>query len=55
MSIDAYFQGFTTRFDKLALLGKPYKLEGQVKYVREGLPEEYKQVVDQIESCETTP
>lgn len=55
MSIDAYLQGFTTRFDQLALLGKPYELEDQIDYVLEGLPEEYKQVIDQIESRETSP
>ena len=27
MTIDAYVQGFTTRFDQLALLGKPYDIE----------------------------
>lgn len=55
MSIDAYVQGFITRFDQLALLGKPYELEDQVEHFLEGLPEEYKQIVDQIESREVTP
>lgn len=55
MSIDAYVQGFTTKFDQLALLGKPYELEDQIDYVLEGLPEEYKQIVDQIERRETPP
>ncbi|CAN7021996.1 unnamed protein product [Brassica rapa subsp. trilocularis] len=55
MTIDAYLQGFTTRFDQLALLGKPCELEDQIDYVLEGLPEEYKQVIDQIESRETPP
>ncbi|CAA7033437.1 unnamed protein product [Microthlaspi erraticum] len=55
MSIDAYVQGFTTRFDQLALLGKAIDREDQIEYVLEGLPEEYKQVVDQIEGREVTP
>lgn len=55
MSIDAYIQGFTTRFDQLAVLGKPFDLEDQIDYVLEGLPEDYKQIVDHIESRESPP
>ena len=55
MSIDAYIQGYTTRFDQLALLGKPYELEDQIKYILEGFQEEYKQLVDQVESRDSTP
>lgn len=36
MSIDAYVQGFTTRFDQLALLGKPFDIEDQIEFVLEG-------------------
>lgn len=54
-SIDDYVQGFTTRFDQVALLGKPYDLEDQIEHILEGLPEEYKSVVDQIESRDSTP
>lgn len=55
MSIDAYVQGFTTRFDQLALLGKPFDIEDQIEFVLEGLPDDYKKILDQIESRETTP
>lgn len=55
MSIDEYVQGFTTRFDQLALLGKPFDIEDQIEYVLDGLSEEYQQIVDQIESRETPP
>lgn len=54
-TIDAYVQGFTTLFDQVALLGKPYDLEDQIEHILEGLPEEYKQLVDQIESRDSTP
>lgn len=54
-SIDEYVQGFTTRFDQLALLGKPYDIEDQIKYVLEGLPEEYKQIIDQVEGRDHPP
>lgn len=55
MTIDAYLQGFVTRFDQLALLGKPIEIEDQHEYVMEGLPDEYKQIVDQIEGRDTVP
>jgi len=55
MTVDAYIQCFTTRFDQLALLGKGLDLEDQLEYILEGLPEEYKQVVDQIEGRDTPP
>ncbi|CAA7041169.1 unnamed protein product [Microthlaspi erraticum] len=55
MSIDTYFQGFTTRFDQLALLGKALDLEDQIEHVLEGLPEEYRPVIEQIEGRETPP
>lgn len=54
-TIDEYVQGFTTRFDQVALLGKPYDLEDQIEHILEGLTEEYKQLVDQIESRDSTP
>ncbi|XP_013624346.1 PREDICTED: uncharacterized protein LOC106330425 [Brassica oleracea var. oleracea] len=46
---DEYLQGFTTRFDQLGLLGKPFDLEDQLEFIVEGLPDEYKQVADQIQ------
>ncbi|XP_010430741.1 PREDICTED: uncharacterized protein LOC104714982 [Camelina sativa] len=54
-TVDAYVQGFTTRFDQLALLGKPYEHEEQVDYILGGLPEDYKPVIDQIDGCDTPP
>lgn len=54
-SIDEYVQGLTTRFDQLALLGKPMEHENQIDYVLSGLPEEYKQVIDQLEGRDATP
>ncbi|CAA7040902.1 unnamed protein product [Microthlaspi erraticum] len=54
-SINDYFQGLTSRFDQLALLGKAMDLEDQVEHVLEGLPEEYKTVVDQIEGRDSPP
>ena len=48
-------QGFITRFDQLALLGKPIDIEDQLEYVLEGLPEDYKQVIDQIEGKDSPP
>ncbi|CAA7018700.1 unnamed protein product [Microthlaspi erraticum] len=54
-SINEYFQGLTTRFDQLALLGKPMDHENQVECVLEGLPDDYKTVVDQIEGRDVAP
>ena len=55
MSIDVCVQGFITRFDQLALLGKPIDIEDQLEYVLEGLPEDYKQVIDAIEGRDSPP
>ncbi|CAA7043636.1 unnamed protein product [Microthlaspi erraticum] len=54
-SIDEYVQGLTTIFDKLAILGKVIEHEDQVESILEGLPEEYKTVVDQIEGRDEPP
>ena len=54
-SIDDYLQGLTSRFDQIALLGKPLDQEDMIEYVIAGLPEEYKTVTDQIEGRDTTP
>ncbi|KAG7587359.1 GAG-pre-integrase domain [Arabidopsis thaliana x Arabidopsis arenosa] len=54
-SIDDYMQGFTTRFDQLALLGKPLEHEEQIEFILSGLPEDYKSVVEQIEGRQTPP
>lgn len=52
-TIDEYLQGLTTRFDQLALLGKPIDHEDQIEYVLEDLPKDYKSVVYQIEGRES--
>lgn len=54
-SINEYFQGLTTRFDQLVILGKPLDPEDQVDTAPSlaELPEEYKRLVDQIESRDT--
>lgn len=54
-TIDEYIQGLTTRFDQLALLGKPMDHADQIEYILGGLPDDYKQTVDQIESRGATP
>ncbi|XP_010424268.1 PREDICTED: uncharacterized protein LOC104709334 [Camelina sativa] len=54
-TIDAYLQGLTTRFDELALLSKPLDHEDQVELILEGLPEEYKTIIDQVEGHDTPP
>lgn len=54
-TIDEYLQGLTTRFDNLASLGKPLEHEDQIEHILEGLPEEYKTIVDQIEGRDISP
>lgn len=54
-SVDDYIQGLVTRFDQLALLGKPVEHEEQIEFILAGLPEDYKSVVEQIEGRQTPP
>ena len=54
-SIDEYYQGLTTRFDQLALLGKTIDHEDQIEQLLEGLPDDYKLIVDQIAARDTPP
>lgn len=54
-TIDTYLQSVTTRLDQLAILGKPLEHEDQIDTILEGLPEEYKQVVDQVEGRDKPP
>ena len=54
-TIDDYMQGLTTRFDQLAMLGKPLEQEEQIEFIFQGLPEDYKPVIDQIEGRDTPP
>ena len=55
MSINEYFQGLTTRFDELSLLGKALNHEDPIEYILDGLPEEYKTIADQIDGRDTPP
>ena len=48
-------RGLTSRFDQLALLGKPLDHEDKIEYVIDGLPEEYKSVTYQVEGRDTSP
>ncbi|CAB80958.1 retrotransposon like protein [Arabidopsis thaliana] len=54
-TIDEYVLSHTTLLDQLAILGKPMEHEEQVERILEGLPEDYKTVVDQIEGKDNTP
>lgn len=54
-TIDEYMRGLTSRFDQLALLGKPLEHEDKIEFVIDRLPEDYKTVADQIEGRDTTP
>lgn len=54
-TVEVYLQGLITKFDQLAILGKPEELENQIEIILDGLPEEYKSVVDQIEGRDTPP
>ncbi|KAG7572644.1 Reverse transcriptase RNA-dependent DNA polymerase [Arabidopsis suecica] len=54
-TIDEYVQGFVVKFDQLALLEKPIEHDDQVEYVINGLPEDYKPVVDQIAAKDKPP
>lgn len=54
-TIDDYMHGLTTRFDQLALLGKPLDHEDKIEFIVDGLPEEYKTVTDQVEGHEISP
>lgn len=52
---DEYLQGLITRMDQLVILGKALDHENQIELILEGLPDEYKSVVDQIEGKDTLP
>lgn len=54
-SINEYVQGLTAIFDQLALLGKPEDHESQIDAILEGLPEDYKTLIDQVESRDSPP
>lgn len=54
-TINEYYQGFTTQFDELALLGKPCDHEDQIEQILAGFPEDYKNLVDQIEGRDVAP
>lgn len=54
-SINEYVQGLTAIFDQLVLLGKPEDPKDQVDFILEGLPDDYKTLIDQVEGRDTTP
>lgn len=54
-TVDEYLQGLATRFDQLALLDKVLDLEDQIEFALEGLPEEYKPIIDQVEGRDAPP
>lgn len=54
-SVDEYFQGFTIRFDQLAMLGTDIPHEDQLDFILGGLTDDYKQVIDQIGGRDTPP
>ena len=45
----------TSRFDQLALLGKPLDHEDKVEYIIDGLPDDYKSVAEKIEGRDVSP
>jgi len=55
MTIDEYIQGISIRLDTLALLGSPLEHDDQIEHIIEGLPDEYKAVIDQIAAKDKTP
>lgn len=54
-TVDEYLQGLTSRFDQLALLGKILDHEDKLDYILQGLPDEYKPVVEQTEGRDLPP
>lgn len=54
-TIDVYLQGITTRLDQLAILGKAVDHEDQIDIILDGLPNDYKNVVDQVEGRDVPP
>ncbi|XP_010480847.1 PREDICTED: uncharacterized protein LOC104759636 [Camelina sativa] len=54
-TIDEYVRGLVIRFDELAALGKPMDHEDQIEKILEGLLEDFKPVVDQIEGKGSPP
>lgn len=54
-TIDVYLQGIITRLDQLAILGKAVDHEDQIDLILDGLPDEYKSVIDQVEGRDVPP
>lgn len=46
-------RGIRGKYDQLTLLGKPFDHEDLIDYILDGLPEEYKAIVDDVNGCET--
>ncbi|XP_010462716.1 PREDICTED: uncharacterized protein LOC104743317 [Camelina sativa] len=54
-TIDEYLQGLTTRFDTLASLGKPMEHDDPIENILDGLPEDYRPVIDQTKARDVSP
>ena len=54
-TMDEYMQGFITRFDQIALLGKPIDREDQLEYIFGGLHGDYKTILDQVQGRDMMP
>lgn len=54
-TIDVYFQDITIRLDQLAILVKAVDHEDQIDLILEGLPEDYKIIIDLTEGRDVPP
>jgi hypothetical protein len=54
-SIDEYIEGMTIRLDQLAFRDSDLEHDDQIEHILEGLPEEYKLIIDQIAAKDKTP
>ncbi|XP_010456923.1 PREDICTED: uncharacterized protein LOC104738445 [Camelina sativa] len=54
-TIDEYLHCLTTRFDALANLDSPIEHEDQIEKILDGLPDEYRPIVDQVAARDTSP
>ncbi|XP_010495561.1 PREDICTED: uncharacterized protein LOC104772670 [Camelina sativa] len=54
-TIDEYVCSLTTKFDTLALLEAPVLHDDKIEQILDGLPEEYRPIVDQVASRDVSP
>ncbi|XP_010513247.1 PREDICTED: uncharacterized protein LOC104789213 [Camelina sativa] len=54
-TIDEYLYSLTTRFDALANLDSPMEHDDQIEQIFDGLPDEYRPIVDQVVARDTSP